>query len=60
MKPTPPSAGEQVDCRPWLLFAAFSGGANSTGAVCGQKTSKFFVSHREESIAGHVGIKGIY
>jgi hypothetical protein len=31
---------------------------NGAGAVCDQKTSKFFVSHQEESMAGHVGVKG--
>jgi hypothetical protein len=29
---------------------------NSTGVVCDQKISIFFVSHREESMAGHLGI----
>jgi hypothetical protein len=33
---------------------------DSTSAVCDQKTSKFFVSHIEESIAGHVGVSGVY
>jgi hypothetical protein len=33
---------------------------NNSGAVCDQKTSKFLVSHREESMARHVGINGIY
>jgi hypothetical protein len=37
-----------------------SASVNSTGAVCDQKTSKFFVSHWEESMAGHVGINGVY
>jgi hypothetical protein len=32
---------------------------NGTGAVCAQ-TSKVLVSHREESIAGHLGITGVY
>jgi hypothetical protein len=35
-------------------------GVNDTGAVCDQKTSKFFVSHQKESMAGHVGVKGVY
>jgi hypothetical protein len=30
------------------------------GGVCDQKTSKFFVSYQGESMAGHVGIKGVY
>jgi hypothetical protein len=34
--------------------------ANGAGAVCDQKTSKFFVSHREESMAGYVSVKGVY
>jgi hypothetical protein len=29
---------------------------NGNGAACDQKISKFFVSHMEESMAGHVGI----
>jgi hypothetical protein len=33
---------------------------NGAGTVWDQKTSKFFVSHREESTAGHVGVKGVY
>jgi hypothetical protein len=33
---------------------------NGAGAVCDQKTSKFFVSHQEESMAGHVGVNGVY
>jgi hypothetical protein len=33
---------------------------NSAGAVCDQKTSKFFISHQKESMAGHVGISGVY
>jgi hypothetical protein len=33
---------------------------NGSGAVCDQKSSKSFVSHQKESIAGHVGIKGVY
>jgi hypothetical protein len=33
---------------------------NGTGAVCEQKASKFFVSSREKSIAGHMGINGVY
>jgi hypothetical protein len=30
------------------------------GGVCDLKTSKFFVSHMEESMAGHMGVNGIY
>jgi hypothetical protein len=30
-------------------------GVSSTGAVCDQNTSKFFVSHQEESMAGYMG-----
>jgi hypothetical protein len=25
-----------------------------------QKTSKFFVTHQEESMVGHVSVKGVY
>jgi hypothetical protein len=32
----------------------------SRGGVCEQKTSKFFVSHGEESITGHVGVNRVY
>jgi hypothetical protein len=32
----------------------------SVCGVCDQKTSKFFVFCREESITGHVGINGVY
>jgi hypothetical protein len=32
----------------------------SAGAVYDQKTSKFFVSHQKESMAGHMGVKGVY
>jgi hypothetical protein len=28
--------------------------------VCDQKTSKLFVCHREESMAGHMGVSGVY
>jgi hypothetical protein len=30
------------------------------GAVCDQKTSKFFVSLREESMARHMGVNAVY
>jgi hypothetical protein len=33
---------------------------NSAGAVCDQKTSKFFVSHWEEAMARHMGVKEVY
>jgi hypothetical protein len=33
---------------------------NGAGAGCDQKTSKFFASHWEESMAGHVGVNGTY
>jgi hypothetical protein len=29
---------------------------NGNGGVCDQKISKFFVSHMEESMAGHMGV----
>jgi hypothetical protein len=35
------------------------GSVNGNSAVCDQKISKFFVSHWEESIAGHVGVKSL-
>jgi hypothetical protein len=33
---------------------------NGGGAVCNQKTSKFFVSHREKSMAGHRSVRRVY
>jgi hypothetical protein len=30
------------------------------GGVCDQKTSKFFVSQGEESMAGYEGVKRVY
>jgi hypothetical protein len=36
-----------------------SGTVNSTGSICDQKTSKLFVLCGE-SMAGHVGVNGIY
>jgi hypothetical protein len=42
----------------YLFFYGES--VNSTGAACDQKTSKFLVFHQEESMAGHVGVKGVY
>jgi glycyl-tRNA synthetase beta subunit len=33
---------------------------NSAGVVCDPKNSKFFISHQKESLAGHVGVKGVY
>jgi hypothetical protein len=33
---------------------------NGTGAVCDQKTFKFFVSSREESIKGYMGVNRVY
>jgi hypothetical protein len=38
----------------------YSHTVNSAGAVCDQKISKFFVSSGEESMAGHVGVNGVY
>jgi hypothetical protein len=29
-------------------------------AVCDQKPSQYFVSHQEESMAGHMGVNGVY
>jgi hypothetical protein len=42
------------------LGVQFSGSANGNGVVSGQKISKFFVSHVEESMAGHMGVNGVY
>jgi hypothetical protein len=39
---------------------SFSACVGSSGGVCDQKTSKFFVSHRKESMAGHLGVNGKY
>jgi hypothetical protein len=47
----------------FYLFNSLTGfvkNVNCTSAVCDQKTSKFFVSHQKESMAGHVDAKGIY
>jgi hypothetical protein len=46
----------------WLPYThtRLPGIANCIGAVCNQKTSKFFVSHWEESMAGHVGVKEVH
>jgi hypothetical protein len=41
-------------------LAGITKNVNRAGAVCGQKTSKFFVSHQKESMAGHVGLKRVY
>jgi hypothetical protein len=30
------------------------------GGVSDQKTSKFFVFHQEKSMAGHMGVNGVY
>jgi hypothetical protein len=38
----------------------FSQSVNGAGSVYNQKTSKFFVSYWEESMAGQVGVKGVY
>jgi hypothetical protein len=35
-------------------------GVKGTHAVCDQKISQFFVSCGEESIAGDVGVNGVY
>jgi hypothetical protein len=35
------------------------GSVNYAAAVC-DKTFKFFVSRQDESMAGHVGVKGVY
>jgi hypothetical protein len=43
-----------------LALEKFQGIVNCTGVVCDQNTFKFFVSHKEESMAGHVGINGVY
>jgi hypothetical protein len=33
---------------------------NGAGTTCDQRTSKFFVSSREESITGHMVLNGVY
>jgi hypothetical protein len=33
---------------------------NGNDAVSDEKISKFFVSQVEESVAGHVGVNGVY
>jgi hypothetical protein len=45
---------------PGLLCISVTSCVNGAGAVCDQKTSKFFVSHQKESMAGHVNVKGGY
>jgi hypothetical protein len=48
---------------PFYLFnslGCFTKNVNGTGAVCDHKTPKFFVSHWEQSMAEHMGIKGVY
>jgi hypothetical protein len=42
------------------FLGSISPTVNSADAVCDQKPFKFFVSHWEESMAGHMGVKGIY
>jgi hypothetical protein len=37
-----------------------NGHVDGNGAVCDQKIPKFFVSHQEESMTGHVGVNGVY
>jgi hypothetical protein len=57
-------------CRGDLLFGTRVGSrdaaifikccfVNGSGVVSGQ-ISKFFVSHTEEAMAGHVGVSGVY
>jgi hypothetical protein len=41
-------------------LAGFTKNVNSTGAVYDQKTPKFFASHQRESMAVHMGVKGVY
>jgi hypothetical protein len=33
---------------------------NGAGAICDQKNSKFVISHQQEFMAGHMGVKGVY
>jgi hypothetical protein len=44
----------------FLQVISFNLYKTCSGAVSDQKISKFFVSHVEESMAGHVGINGVY
>jgi hypothetical protein len=43
-----------------MLYEYHGKTVNSAGAAYDQKTAKFFVFHQEESMAGHVDIKGVY
>jgi hypothetical protein len=45
---------------PFNSLAGLPKNDNGTGAVCDQKTSKFFVSSGEDSIIGHVDVNGVY
>jgi hypothetical protein len=38
----------------WLTYV------NDSGAVSDQKISKFFMSHMEKPMAGHMGVNGVY
>jgi hypothetical protein len=42
------------------LHSSGGHGVIGSGAFCDQKTSKVLVSHREEFIAGQVGVTGVY
>jgi hypothetical protein len=37
-----------------------SGSVKGAGSVCDQKTPKFFEQYWEDSMAGHMGVNGIY
>jgi hypothetical protein len=60
------SQGPEIFCletrKLWKPPHPFSSDTNVNGAgsVCNQKSSKFFVSSREESITGHMCVNGIY
>jgi hypothetical protein len=41
-------------------YVPSSGIVNGNGVVSSQKISKFFVSHMEESMAGHISVSGVY
>jgi hypothetical protein len=60
MEPTVKVKNKTEKVLEWNVDKCFhSLSVNNAGAVCDQ-TSKFFVSHREEPMAGHVAINGVY
>jgi hypothetical protein len=41
-------------------LAGFAKNINGCSVVCDQKTSIFFISHWEQSMAGHIGINEVF